>query len=184
MPLLLSLNLSDSDLGRFRDILQQACARADGLPREQVIAGARQRLEEVRQSDAPDFVRRPMERIGQLLDMLSDADWDLPEDDADRVLSALAYFSDPQDLIPDNTPIVGFLDDAIMVEIVCAALEHEIRAYQDFVEFRANGEQAHDQTPTRRADWLEVRRRQLHERMRRLRDGKRAKNTKSPFSLF
>ncbi len=184
MPLLLSLNLSDSDLGRFRDILQRACERADGLPREEVIAGARQRLEEVRQSDAPDFVRRPMERIGPLLDMLSDADWDLAEEDSDRVLSALAYFSDAGDLIPDSTPIMGFLDDAIMVEIVCAALEHEIRAYQDFVEFRANGEQAHGRTPTQRADWLEVRRQQLHARMRRLRDGKPGKKTKSPFSLF
>jgi len=183
MPLLLSLSFSDSDLGRFQKILQEACARAADLPREQILAAARRRLAQVRQSDAPDFIRTPMEKIGRLTDMLADDDWALAEEDAGRVLSALAYFSDARDLIPDSTPLLGFLDDAIMVEIVCNALEHELTAYEDFVDFRAAGRsgEGEDQATMQRDDWLEVRRTQLHERMRRLRGGKQSK---SPFSLF
>ena len=39
-----------------------------------------------------------------------------------RVLEALAYFADPSDLVPDQIPGLGLLDDAIMVELVAQEL--------------------------------------------------------------
>jgi hypothetical protein len=74
-----------------------------------------------------------------------------------------------------------------MIEIVCKALEHEIQAYRDFVDFRVGeSNRLGDEAPeVQRADWLEQRRQQLHARMRRRRDGQAGSSkTKSPFSLF
>ena len=50
--------------------------------------------------------------------MITDPEWELPEDHTKRVLDALIYFANPDDLIPDSIRGVGYLDDAIMVEIV------------------------------------------------------------------
>jgi uncharacterized membrane protein YkvA (DUF1232 family) len=64
--------------------------------------------------------------------------WKLPEPDRARVVNSLAYFCEPDDLIPDDVPGLGFLDDAIMVELVVRELRHEIDAYQDFCSYRVD----------------------------------------------
>ena len=46
-----------------------------------------------------------------------------------NVMAALAYFADPQDMIPDNIPVLGFIDDAIMIELVVSELKHELDAF-------------------------------------------------------
>ena len=80
-------------------------------------------------------------------------------------MDALAYFSEPEDLIPDDTPGLGYLDDAIMIEMVCRELRHEIQAYRDYCVYRAASASRPDGDTN--TDWLEERRRQLRSRMRR-----------------
>jgi uncharacterized membrane protein YkvA (DUF1232 family) len=41
----------------------------------------------------------------------------------------LAYFSDPEDSGPDHIPVLGFLDDAIMIELVVEELKDNIEAF-------------------------------------------------------
>jgi len=101
----------------------------------------------------------------------------------------LAYFTEPEDLIPDHIPGLGFLDDAIMVELVVRELRHEIEAYQDFCEFRVREEMRRgrkNEDPVTREEWLRSRRRELHSRMRRRRrsERKRGGSRRSPLSLF
>ena len=57
------------------------------------------------------------------------------------MLSGLAYLCDPEDLIPDDIPGIGMLDDAVMIELVFRELRHELDAYQDFMRLpRAAGQ--------------------------------------------
>jgi hypothetical protein len=67
---------------------------------------------------------------------------------------------------------LGFLDDAIMVELVVEELRNELEAYEDFRRFRSEelarrGESAEAGAGrvTRRA-WLDAKRAELHGRMR------------------
>jgi hypothetical protein len=46
------------------------------------------------------------------------------------------YFSDPIDLIPDHITGIGFLDDAIFVEIITLELGIELKAYNQFCAYR------------------------------------------------
>ena len=109
--------------------------------------------------------------------------------DAERneILSALTYFSDPNDAIPDTIPVLGFLDDAIMIELVVEELKHEIDAYEDFCAFRATA--AEEQGPVAAAgldrdDWLEQRQNELLERMRGRRSRDSGYGGRGGFSLF
>ena len=72
--------------------------------------------------------------------MLKDVGWPMPDSERQKAIAALAYFVDPYDLIPDRIPGLGFLDDAIAIELAVAQctieklrmMEREHRFRPDF----------------------------------------------------
>ena len=117
--------------------------------------------------------------------MLKDIEWRLPQAEANRVLNALAYFAEPEDLIPDNIPGLGYLDDAIMIELICRELKHEIEAYQDFCDYRTRRRRdAGKNARLSRDDWLENRRAELQSRMRRRKRKERAGKARNSIRLL
>ena len=137
MTMEITFELSDDDLDYFRKVMLDAREKSGDLDADTVIGNARTLLAEVWQSDTSDFIRERMNRMETLIGMVVDSGWGLENEDRMRVLEALAYFSEPEDLIPDDIPGLGFLDDAIMIEMVSRELKHEIQAYRDFWVFRA-----------------------------------------------
>ncbi len=173
--------------------MREARSAASNIGREEILSAATGLLEEVRTAKVPDFIGQRLEKLETMISMVTDPEWQLPEKETTRALNALAYFGEPEDLIPDHIPGLGFLDDAIMVELVVRELKHEIEAYEDFCRFRDREEARRTDTDaadlTREA-WLTTRRQELHSRMRRRRRAdrsrrrKRGSRTKSPFSLL
>lgn len=173
MTLRISFELDDDDLKHFRLIMDEARKASARLTPEDIVAGAENLLSHVGTFEqAPGFIVERIQKLKLMIDMLSDIEWRLPHQDASRVLNALAYFSEPEDLIPDHIPGLGFLDDAIMIELVVRELKHEIEAYKDFCDFRARTKREHgDNTTVSRQTWLGDRRKALQSRMRRRRKG-------------
>ena len=101
--------------------------------------------------------------------MLTDEEWQLPEVDRERLLAAFVYFADPEDILPDDIPVIGYLDDVIIIELVARELLHVREAYDEFCRFREDFEKQMDAgvDPVIRRDRLDRRRQQLHQRMRR-----------------
>ena len=162
MSLRVIFDLSDRDLHHFREMMDKCRETARTMTDQEIIRTTTHNvLEEARKSELPDFIAERLDK----LEMLTE--------DRERILGAIAYFADPEDLIPDRIPGLGFLDDAILVALVVRDLKHEIEAYQDFCHFREAEQKrrsvAGTSTKVRRDDWLTERRAVLHSRMRRRR---------------
>lgn len=189
MGLQVVFDLNDDDLKHFQLIMQDASRAASRAAPEDIVAAAEQLLASVNRDRVPNFIRERLDGLRSLIEMITDIDWGLPDDDRVRVLNALAYFCEPEDLIPDSIPGLGYLDDAIMIELAMRELAPEIEAYRDFCEFREKemtrrGVKARS-TDITREDWLRNRRDKLQKRMRRWRRRDREDDDgESRFRLF
>jgi uncharacterized membrane protein YkvA (DUF1232 family) len=172
MSLSISIELSDSDLDHFQEVLKRAQESAGVKTAKEITDAAAQLVASASGTKVPEFIGQRLAKLESLINMVHDAGWALSDADKQRVLTALVYFADPKDVIPDSVPVVGYLDDAIMIELCVRELKHEVEAFEDFVAFRAEEARTRGVDPMSlgREDWLEERRRELHERMERRRE--------------
>lgn len=168
MALEFNVTIQDDDLAVFTDAMKRAEQRASNKSAEQILSEAEKTFAGVSTSDMPDFVSSRISSVENLIAMARDKGWGLTDEDRNRIISALTYFADPEDLIPDNVPVLGFLDDAIMIEVVNRVLQPEIDAYADFCAYRSDeaARRGEDAGTLDRAEWLEGRRAELQARMR------------------
>jgi len=138
----ISFSLDDSDLAYFRAILRAAKQHAGDVDRSKIENGVRRLIQDVRAAKrAPSFVLEAVQTLEDLLGVLDDQEYAAPPSVHRSVLAALAYFGDAKDVIPDDIPMVGFLDDAIMIKLVEEELRHELWGYRKFCKFREGAEQ-------------------------------------------
>ncbi|MCR6662514.1 MAG: YkvA family protein [Luteimonas sp.] len=112
-------------------------------------------------AQASDWIVRRMRRALTIGLMLADPCWE-PSGRCGEVAGiVLAYLRSTDDLIPDETPRIGHLDDALVVEAAWPLLADEIRDYLEFgrirrIEAALRGCAENDFVFTR-ADWQQAR---------------------------
>ena len=172
MSLRVAFDLEETDLEYFRSIIRRAGTSARTTSEEEVVAHAEAMINEVKAAELPAFAAQRIDRVGGLIDMLQDDEWKLAGNERNNVVTALAYFADPKDVIPDDVPVLGYIDDAIMIELILRELKHEIEAFDDFRRYQREEASRNRDPNLTREDWLGAKRRELHQRMRRRRNSR------------
>ena len=172
MSITLNFELNDRDLAHFQAAMERSQKAAEGKSDEEIVNCAIALLSDAAKVHIPDFIKDRLLRLDDMIAMVRDDAWALPEADKQRVLSALMYFCDPSDVIPDHVEVLGFLDDAVMIELSVRELKHELDAYDDFCDFRSHeaGRRGVEAATLGRTDWLDGRREELIDRMHQRRE--------------
>ena len=165
----LSFELTDRDHRYFREALTQSRNAVRYAEESEIIDAIRDVLKDIQSNEPlPDFVANRIPVIESLIQMLVDEEWQLPGEDRERLLAVFMYFGDPEDILPDDIPVIGYLDDVIIVELVIREMRHVIEAYEDFCEFRKEFDEEHGSAidGAVRRDRIDRQRQQMHQRMK------------------
>lgn len=132
----ITLELEPADIERFTAAFERVRRTTRCAEEVEIIDAAKYALDHLGISTTPAYVRKRLVEVQRLIMMLEDEAWSLADPERTDVLETLAYFSDPDDLIPDHIEVIGLLDDAIMLELLLRRLRKVRKAYADFRSFR------------------------------------------------
>jgi uncharacterized membrane protein YkvA (DUF1232 family) len=180
MALKIVLELSDEDLAYYRRVMESVWKRNQKRAGKELIDGARRLLKQATKAGAPEYVRSRLADLEVLCSMIDDTEWPLEAEDRNRILAGIGYFAVSKDMIPDKIPGIGFLDDALMAELVTRDLQPELDGYRSFCEYRDNEAKLRGNKKVTREDWLEAKRRQIWLRIRRRQDERQHRSRYSP----
>ena len=174
-PEIKSLELKDEALVRFNAVLKILNPNHAGFTVEQIAGAARRVLRAAAKGQDSTFIKVRIRRAGEMRAALKDPHWEIPAQREEKMRVMVSYLQDMRGLIPNDIPVVGLLDDAILVDVVMDALRDELDEYADFCRFRLALAGARDVAvslvETNREEWMTERaqERRLEQQLRRVR---------------
>ncbi len=174
-PGISSLELKEDELHRFNGVVQKLAPNHDGFSADQVAGAARRVLRAAAKGQESTFIKVRMRRAGEIRAALSDRQWEIAEPLAESMRDLVRYLDDRHGLIPNDLPIVGLLDDAILVDVAMDSLRSELDEYADFCRFRVAEAGRQDiavtAVDTNREQWMfeRTQERRLEQQLRRVR---------------
>jgi hypothetical protein len=144
--------LDGKAVAEFNALLHELNPDAPHVEAEAIASVARW-LVELPAGIAESLLQARLGRLKELKDLAVDPDWAIEPALAKRIFRLLDYVSQTRDLIPDDLPLVGQLDDALLVELSWPMVAEELEDYRDFCRFREETA-AHFRGHPSRDDWL------------------------------
>jgi hypothetical protein len=129
--------LDEPGLDEFNALLSHLDPEAPRISADQLVTLARW-LQEQPGERAEAILAERLERADQLRRMLDDGDWAVDVQTDERARRLLDYLQRVDDLIPDDQPLLGQLDDALLVELSWRTFRGAAIDYGDYCRFRAS----------------------------------------------
>lgn len=151
--------LGTAEVDRFNAFLARVGGRE--LETDQLASAARELCRPGRPDTSPPCIRQRLRWIAAVEQLLGDRQWQPANEASETAAAIVDYARSRDDLIPDWLPMVGRLDDAIVVEAAWPMLAAEVDDYLDYCRVRSQeahvrGHRASDFS-FNRADYEQVR---------------------------
>ena len=131
------LDLREDALARFNELIRCVAPAHASFEAAQIAGAARRVLRAAMKGQESTFIKVRMRRAGEIRAALSDAQWEVAARFEGAMRAIIAYLDDSQRaLIANDVPIIGLLDDAILVDASMDTLRGELDDYADFCRFR------------------------------------------------
>ncbi|MGA9335306.1 MAG: hypothetical protein WBV39_13595 [Rudaea sp.] len=134
-PNLTSLELHENELQRFNAIVARFAPQQPAFTLDQIAGSARRVLRAAVKGQESAFIKVRMRRAGEIRAAFQDPKWTMSADLIDDVRDLIDYLDDAQGLIPASVPVVGMLDEAILVDVAMDRLRPELDDYAKFCRY-------------------------------------------------
>ena len=126
--------LTDEQVESFDALLHGLCPQAPRVQADQVAQLSRWLLS-LPPAEAQAVLSERLARIDDMRALLDDPDWERDSPGACRLRGLLAYV-DQDGIIPNHVPVLGRLDDVLLLELAWPGIASEIEDYLDFRDYR------------------------------------------------
>ena len=142
-------------IAQFNDLLHELHPDAPHVDADAIASVARW-LVDLPPAQAEALLQARLGRLRELQALAGDIDWSPEPALVRRIQRLLDYVELARDLIPDDVPRIGQLDDALLVELAWPMVAEELEDYRDFCRFREESGDGFGGHPLRE-DWLRAR---------------------------
>ncbi|WP_139351345.1 hypothetical protein [Rhodanobacter sp. B05] len=159
------VSFTDASLRRFNECAARVAPGTPPLDARQIAAATRRLSRAIGTGRESRFIQARMRRAGEIRVLLDDGGWTVEDKLCERMLQLVDYIDNEGGLIPDDVPVIGGLDDALLVDLAMEGLRGELDEYADFCRYRMGEAARLGATPAAvtmdRACWSEQRAEEL-----------------------
>lgn len=128
--------LEPARLARFNKALHDISPEAPSMTMDQIAAAAERAMARHGNGDTPPFVESRMAALARLEVLAADPAWSTSNELRRQVDVLRDYQRGDDSLIPNDQPVIGLLDDAVLVDVALQLLRDDLADYEDFCRFR------------------------------------------------
>ena len=99
------------------------------------LAQAKREIAQIRETNADGYILDQVHNLEAMMTMVEDKVWKIKKVNMEKINATIKYFVD-DDVIPDNTPGIGYLDDCIIIDSTMDDIYEELVEFQDFCRTR------------------------------------------------
>lgn len=132
-----AVSFSEADLRHFNETTARVVPGAPPLDGLQIAGAARRLARAVGEESQAHFIRIRMRRAAEARALLADPQWTCDDALRQRMADLVAYVDGKQRLVPDDVPVIGGLDAALLVDLAMQAMRAELDEYADFCRYRS-----------------------------------------------
>lgn len=152
------IDLRSSAFASFTQVVEELLQAPAEMDADQLACTARSLMDRYPGRHSVPCISARMRLIVALRALIAESSWELPPEAATLIHRLLAYHDRSEHLIPTGLPVLGHLDDAVLLDAVWPRIRDDMQEYMDFRRLRRIEAELGGVRPSRlpftRQDWL------------------------------